>query len=455
DMEERLRAEKAEAAAREARAHAEALEAERKLAAQRAAFQLEDKRALEEAAALARDARARADALIQEKKKAADVMAWELEQKKTLERAEAAALDAERRAESLAANARLVAERDSREFAERASREGAAALEREARLRSQMEGLKEEARKTAKASTAGSGWSWPWSSSTTTKTTHTHSQEGYDSSDHLLEHIVEDIRQTKEDLEDGFDHLKDAVLGAEAKVADAAGKVRETVREAVEEVTPKRSSWWSSGSSTSTTESTPKKATTTIGRNVEAVALKAEKDVEERARALGKEMSETARKAYDNVIDAATNVQGQYAHGHPHAKHDHSSHSHSHSNSDGHHLMDHIVEDIRQTKDDIQHGVENLKDAVFGAEKETSAKVEEVKEEGRRWWSAKTHEAEKQASRLDSELRAGLDRAGSKLREMGNGIDEKLAGREANDNDYWFQVEQNRQQQERRGGRGL
>lgn len=462
DMEGRLRAERAEAAARETKAHADALEAERKLTAQHAAYQLKDRQALEQAAALARVTRARADALLNEKKLSADLVAKELEQKLSLEKAETAALDAKSRADSLLAEAKLAAERGARELVDRANRERAALLEREARLRSQMDGLKADQHDATKAASAGtsSSWSWPWSSSTASTTTsastkHTHDHEGFDSTGHLMEHIAEDIRQTKEDLQDGLSHLKEAVLGTENKAAGVAEKTRETVHEAVNTATPERSSWWSSGSST--IESIEKDAVN-LGRNVEATAVKAEKDVEKRAAAVGKDMAETARKAYDNVIDAATTISGQSTHSHHHHEHDNA------SPGDSHTLMDHITEDLRQTKNDIQSGVDNLRDVVFGAEKaanetanDMSAKVEEVQQEGRRWWSAKTHEAEKTASRLDAELKAGLDRAGSKIRGLERGIDESLGatGREADDDSYWYQGEENRQQQQRRGGRGM
>ncbi|KAG0342612.1 hypothetical protein BG000_003219 [Podila horticola] len=462
DLEGRLRAERAEAAARETKAHADALEAEKKLTAQHAAYQLKDRQALEQAAALARVTRARADALLNDKKLSADLVAKELEQKLSLEKAETAALDAKNRADSLLAEAKLAAERGARDLVDRANRERAALLEREARLRSQMDGLKADQRDTTKAASAGTGssWSWPWSSSTTSTTTsaptkHTHDHEGFDSTGHLMEHIAEDIRQTKEDLQDGLSHLKEAVLGTENKAAGVAEKTRETVHEAVNAATPERSSWWSSGSST--IESIEKDAVN-LGRNVEATAVKAEKDVEKRAAAVGKDMAETARKAYDNVIDAATTISGQSTHSHHHHEHDNA------GPGDNHTLMDHITEDLRQTKNDIQSGVDNLRDVVFGAEKaanETannmSAKVEEVQQEGRRWWSAKTHEAEKTASRLDAELKAGLDRAGSKIRGLERGIDESLGatGREADDDSYWYQGEANRQQQQRRGGRGM
>lgn len=454
---------KAEAPDREAKAHADALETERKLAAQRATYKLEDKRALEQAAALARDALARADALLNEKKISADLVAKELEQKLSLEKAEAAALAAKSRAESISVDTKLAAERTTSELDDRTTRENAALLEREARLRSQMDGLKTELHETTKAA-AGThaGWSWPWTSSTSTSTTtststkHTHDHEGFDSTGHLMEHIVEDIRQTKEDFRGGLSHLKEAVLGAENKAAGVTEKTRETVREAVNAATPERSSWWSSG--TSTLESI-ENAAVNLGHNIEATADKAEKDVEKRAATVGKDMTETARKAYDNVIDAATTITGQSTHDHHH--HDH---NFSHSDGDGHTLMDHIAEDLKQTRKDLQSGVDSLKNAVFGAEKaaneasnDMSGKVEEVKQEGRRWWSAKTHEAEKTASRLDAELKDGLDSAGSKVRELERGIDENLStdGREADDDEYWYRGEENQQQQQRRGGRAM
>ncbi|KAG0346188.1 hypothetical protein BG004_002220 [Podila humilis] len=416
DTEERLRAERAEAAAREAKAHADTLEVERKLGAQRAAFQFEDKRALEQAATIARDARARAEALVNERKMAADILAKERNEMSSLEKAEAAALDTKTRSETL-----LAEMRDSTQ-------------------------------------STGSGWSWPWSAASSKSTSanastkHTHDQDGFDSSGHILEHIAEDIRQTKEDFEDGLGHLKDTVLGAENKAADVPGKVRENVREAVNATTQERDSWRPSGS-TFTTESMGK-GVPDLGRNVKAAAVKAEKDVEERARSVGKDMTETARKAHDNVIDAATTAAG-------HTAHVHHSHEHRHASGDGHTLMDHIVDDLRQTKNDIQSGVDSLRNSVLGAEKkfndtskDLSAQAEEAKQEGRRWWSAKTHEVEKGANRKETELRESLGHAGSKIRELGGTLDEAL-GREADDDNYWFQSEQNQQQQQRRGSRGM
>ncbi|KAF9326697.1 hypothetical protein BG006_009899 [Podila minutissima] len=450
----------------------EAAAAERKRAAERAAKEMADRSAFERAETAAREAKDRAEATALEKLRHSELAAKEMQHMRATEAAEAAARNAkardEIRAESLLAEAKLAAKRGTRDLADRATRESAALFEREARLRSQMDGLKTDLRETTKAATSGasSGWSWPWSPSTTstpastsTKHTHDHS-EGFDSTSRLMEHIAEDIRQTKEDLQDGLSHLKETVLGDENKAAGVAEKTRETVREAVNAATPERSSWWSSGSST--VESIEKDAAN-IGSNVKATASKAERDVEKRAAAVGKDMSETARKAHDNVIDAATTITGQATLSHHHHDHDHARPGESHT------LMDHIAEDLRQTKDDIQTGMDSLKDAVFGTEKaaneavnDMSAKAEEVKQEGRRWWSAKTHEAEKTASRVDAELKAGLDRAGSKIREMERG-DESLgaAGREADDDSYWFHAEENRQQQQqqqqqqRRGGRGL
>lgn len=257
--------------------------------------------------------------------------------------------------------------------------------------------------------------------------------------------------------------MKEAVLGAESNSSEANSRMRESVRDA------ERRNWWTSGSDLSSRAAE-------IGRNVEKTAVKAEHDVKTRAETLGKNMTDTARKAYDNVIDAATTVDGQSQHSH---------HHHEHGTGSGHHFYDHIRDDLRQTKNDLQNEMGHLKDAVFGAEQaadkaanQASANVQQAAEEGKRWWnaksttvsgeinkaatetkhwwSAKNHETEKTANRLDSELRAGLNKAGDKIREMDRGLDEtlnRMAGREASD-DYWFHAEQNRQQS-RGSGRAM
>ncbi|KAI9231126.1 MAG: hypothetical protein BYD32DRAFT_467453 [Podila humilis] len=442
DYDERIRLQKLkeEKAAADLYAQVGSFDRLQKEKVDQATKELEEKIAYENSQKLAREAQIQAEAAILERRR--------IEERELRIQAEKAAAEARARLELAASEQRRVEEE--------------ARIKAEARSRGQMDGLKTELRETTKAAGTRAGWSWPWSSSTSTSTTtststkHTHDREGFDSTGHLMEHIVEDIRQTKEDFQGGLSHLKETVLGAENKAAGVTEKTRETVREAVNAPTPERSSWWSSG--TSTLESN-ENAAVNLGHNVEATAVKAEKDVEKRADTVGKDRTETARKAYDNVIDAATTVTGQSIHGHHH--HDHNL---SHSDDDGHTLIDHIAEDLKQTQKDLQSGVDSLKDVAFGAEKaaneavnDMSAKVEEVKQEGRQWWSAKTHEAEKTASRLDAELKAGLDRAGSKVRELERGIDENLsaAEREAAEDEYWYRGEENHQQQQRRGGRAM
>ncbi|KAF9119961.1 hypothetical protein BGX30_003479 [Mortierella sp. GBA39] len=460
DMESRLAADRNEAAAREARAHADALAAEKKLASLHTSTSADQKRALELAEAAARDARAKADALLSEKNIYTRRAAKEMEQKLSAERAEAEALAAKNRAESNLAERKRAAELSASESSNSISREHSAYLEREARLRSQLDGLKAEMRDSASSSSSGSSWSWPWSRSSTTTTTstkrtHDHSHDGFDTTGHLMEHIVEDIKQTKDDISDGLHNLKDAVLGAEAKAAEATTKTKESIVEAVNAAMPERRSWWSSGSSSST--SSPK--ISDLGTGIERVATKAERDVNAKTEAVGRDMSDTARKAYDNVIDAAVTAEGQRVHTHHHHEHLDSADGHN-----DHNLMDHIRDDLQTTKENLQSGADSLKETIFGAEQtadkaasEIQDGVKQAKDEGRRWWSAKTHDAEKSANRLESELRVGLNKAGDKIREFDESLNNVAAGREAaSDDDYWFHAEQARQQKSRRGsGRAM
>ncbi|KAI8602741.1 hypothetical protein EDD21DRAFT_442597 [Dissophora ornata] len=423
EMEERLSAERAEAAAREAKAHAEALALEKKMKESRAAQELEYGRSLKQAEAAARDARTHAEALLKEKMAVAEIASREMQQKLSLEKAEAEALEAKKLAESLLAEARRAAER---------------------------------------ASQSSSGWSWPWSPSKSTesnihaeRTSTMHTQEGYDTTGHLFEHVAEDIKQTKEDIEDGIEHLKETVLGARKKASDAGNNVRENIRETVrakvETTAPERRGLFSSGAN----------KISDIGLNVEAAARKAEAEVDIKMKAASKNMGDTSKKAYDNVINAATTDV-----------------------SSSHHLVDHIRDDLRQTKEDIQYGMEHLKDTVFGAEDATSKAKDEGKKwwnnktekldnemnkaqtnidkaatESKSWWSSKSREAENKASRLESELRAGLNKAGDNMRDMDRDLGEDLKARAAMDDDeYWFRAEQADQQhsQARRGsGRAM
>ncbi|KAF9930386.1 hypothetical protein BGZ65_005379, partial [Modicella reniformis] len=238
----------------------------------------------------------------------------------------------------------------------------------------------------------------------------------------LMDHIREDLRQTEEDIQYGVEQLKEAVFGAE----EPAPKTKDEDKK-----------WFAQ--------------TSVLGRNVEAAAIKAELDVatehteldvKARPPQRGKDMNETAKKAYDNVVDGAATVDHQLsashaaAHGHDHSRRDTTTDDEHHP-----HLMDHVREDLRQTKEDIQHGVEQLKETVFGAE-ETAHKA---KDEDKKWWASKT-----KTEHLDNPMNAGLSKAGEKLREMDD--------REARDSEaeFWIKTEQRHQRQQRReSGRAM
>lgn len=475
EIQKKMAAERAAKAAREleirlTREREDAAALEKKRAAERAAKETADRLAFEKAEAAARDAKARAEAMLLEKKRHAELAAKEMEQKLSAERAEAEALAAKNRAESNLAERKRAAELSARESSSSISREHSAYLEHEARLRSQLDGLKAEMRDSASSSSSDSSWNWPWSrsstttttSTTSTKHTHDHSHDGFDTTGHLMEHIVEDIKQTKDDISHGLHNLKDAVLGAEAKAAEATTKTKETLVEAVNAAKPERRSWWPSGPSSSTSSSYSPDITNKIsdlGTGVERVAAKAERDVHAKAETVGRNMSESASKAYDNVIDAATTAEGQRVYTHHHHEHPVSSSGH-----DGHNLMDHLRDDFQSTKENLQSGVDSLKATIFGAEQAANKSASEIqdgmkqaKDEGRRWWSGKTHEAEKSATRLESELHAGLNKTGDKSREFDENLSNVAAGREAaSDDDYWFHAEQARQQKSSRGsGRAM
>ena len=133
--------------------------------------------------------------------------------------------------------------------------------------------------------------------------------------------------------------------------------------------------------------------------------------------------------------------------------------------------MDHIREDLRQTRDD-------LNDTVFGAEQSAQRGASQAKEETKRWWNNKTEQADRDLSKakaeidkavddskgwwsartrdveskvghLEKDVRTGLNKAGDRLQEMDRNATES-------DADFWFRTEQNRQQQERReSGRAM
>ncbi|KAF9941672.1 hypothetical protein BGZ67_004245 [Mortierella alpina] len=514
DLEMRINKEKeaADRVATDAKARARAWELDQQSLADKAAREVQDRVAREKAAAEASAAqvKAKAEAWAREQKAKADQAAKEVHDRFLRETAaaEKAASEAKSRAESLLKEKKYSAERASRELADAVARESAAKIDREKQLRAQMEGLKAELQETTRAAAeieASTGRRWGWSrspatevvpeqtsTSSSTKRTRGESQEGFDSTGQLLDHIAEDIKQTKGDIEQGLGHLKDAVLGVESKASDAVYKTTETVRGAVNRAS-------------SDVVSAAHDKATTLGRNVEREAVKAEVDVRQRAKAAEKNPSETARKAHDNVIDAAANIEGQMRH--PHRHHDHSAHD---SDAFSHHLYSHIRDDVRQTKEDIQHGMDHLRGAFHGAEQATNAaqanaqqarddsrkwwnsraetldqdqaqakasvnrpatvgrewwrersqkldqearhvqdKVDKAAAESKSWWESKTSEAESKARLMEGELRAGLNKAGDKVLEMERGLDESLnpASREASD-DYWFHVEQNRQQQQ-------
>ncbi|KAG0297812.1 hypothetical protein BGZ96_004742 [Linnemannia gamsii] len=453
----RLANERDQKAAYEAKVRAETEVMQMKLAAERAAKAVRESeirltRELEEIAAMG-------------KKRAAERTSKESADRLAFEKAEAHA--AKNRAESNLAEKKRAAELSARETSNLISREHTARLEREARLRSQSDDMKTKMHDTApsdSSSSSSSSWSWPWSRSSTTTTTttkDTHDHDGSDSTGHLLDQIVEDIKQTKDDLSGGLHHLKDAVLGAEAKATEATVKSKETLVEAVNAAKPESRSWWSSGSSSpsSYSTSTPDISTkvSDLGTNIERVAVKAERDVKAKTETIGRDLADTSRKAYDNVIDAATTAEGQRTYSHHHHEHPDSSTDH-----DGHTLMDHLRDDFQSSKESLQSGVDSLKETVFEADQAANKATSDIQEgikqatdEGQRWWSAKTHEAEKSANQLESELRAGLNKASDKIREVDNSLN-NASGREASDDDFWFHAEQARQQKSRRGsGRAM
>ncbi|KAF9557023.1 hypothetical protein EC968_007862 [Mortierella alpina] len=514
DLEMRIAKEKeaADRAAADAKARARAWELDQLALAEKAAKDVQDRVAREKAAAEASAAqtKAKAEAWAREQKTKADQAAKEVHDKFLRETAaaEKTASEAKARAESLLKEKKQSAERASRELADAVARESAAKIEREKQLRAQMEGLKAELQETTRAATeneasTGNRWSWSrpsgpdvvterTSTSSSTKRTPGESQKAFDSTGQLLDHIVEDIKQTKGDLEQGLSHLKDAVLGAESKASDSVYKTKESVLGTVNRA------------SSDATSAVHDKATT-LGRNVEREAVKAEVEVRQKPKTTEKNLSETARKAHDNVIDAATDIEGQMRL--PHRHHDHSAHD---SDAFSRHLYNHIRDDVRQTKEDIQVGMDHLRGTFHGAEQATNAaraNAEQARDDSRKWWNSraetldqdraqakanvnraategkewwhersqkldqeankvkvqvdkaaadskswwdsKTREAENKTRRMESELRAGLNKAGDKVREMERGLDETLnpASREASD-DYWFHVEQNRQQQQ-------
>jgi hypothetical protein len=409
DMEARLAADReaTERAAQEVRTKATAWENEQRMLAEQAAKAVEDRVAYEERVAelSAAQLKARVEAWAREQKERAEVAAKEVNARVHQETAVAdknareakAALEAKLKAE------KLEAERVTRELQQRMRLHKA----KEENIDHELDASKRTAEKEVKST--GWGWGWPWWSNTASKS------------------------ET-----------------SATKTPSAVSAHKETLKEVVPTAS-ERGGLWSSKRSGDTVE---------LGRNVEAAAIKAELDVKARASQLGKNMNDTAKKAYDNVVDAASAVDNQLsashaeAHGHEHGTQD------STPKDDGYHLIDHLREDIRQTKEGIQHGVEALKETVFGAEQPAAEKADtqtakakdqagKAVDEGKGWWNAKTKEAEKKLGTMQGDVNVGLNKAGEKLQEM---------GREAKDSEaeFWLKTEQRRQQNERRGsGRAM
>ncbi|KAF9177371.1 hypothetical protein BGZ51_008855 [Haplosporangium sp. Z 767] len=459
---------RAETAARQAKATTNTFLRERQLAIERSARDLEQRLAAEKKAAdrAAADAKARAHAWEVEQLALAEKAAKEVQARVAREKAaaESSAAQIKTKAETWAREqkekadmaARVIHDRFLHETAaaEKTAQEAKAALEakiekekfklernaRELEERIRFEKSKEDKDNARTASGSGSGWSWPWSSksdsntvSETASTSTTRAHKVYDSAEHLVDHINEGIKHTKEDIENRASHLKDAVFGAGAQATNA-DRQNETVEG--------RGTW--TYGSTATVDGVNVKPSD-FGRGVEGFAAKAERDINFKAKVNDDNKSETARKAYDNVIDAATSLEDQLQRRHEHEF------PVRRQNDDGHNLSDHIRDDLRQTKEDIQQGVEHLKETVYGTEQTAN----KAASEGKSWLNAKTRQAEEKASRLESELRTGLDKAGNKIRGMNVGLDETLnpADREAAD-DFWPHAEGDRQRQQQRRGSG-
>ncbi|KAK3810845.1 MAG: hypothetical protein J3Q66DRAFT_443142 [Benniella sp.] len=409
DMEMRLAADReaTERAAQEVKVKATAWENEQRMLAEQAAKAVEDrvtheKRVAEHTAA---QLKARVETWAREQKERAEVAAKEVNARVHHETAIAdknareakAALEAKLKAE------KLEAERVTRELQQRMRLQKG----KEENTAHELDASKRTAEKEAKST--GWGWGWPWWSSTTPK----------------------------------------SETPTKTSTAEIAHK--ETLKKEAVPTASERGGLFTPKSAGNTAE---------LGRNVEAAAIKAELDVKARAPQFGRNMDETAKKAYDNVVDAASTVDGQRsathteAHGHEHGTPE------STPKDDGYHLIDHLREDIRQTKEGIQHGVEVLKETVFGAEHPAAEKADtqaaKAKEqagkavnEGKSWWNAKTKEAEKKLGTVQEELDLRVNKAGEKLHEM---------GREAKDSEaeFWLKTEQRRQQNERReSGRAM
>ncbi|KAG0202190.1 hypothetical protein BGX28_005212 [Mortierella sp. GBA30] len=506
ELEQRIDREKdaADRAAADAKARARDWEIDQLNLVEKTAKEAQERvaREKEAAEATAAQAKAKAEAWARDQKMKADQTAKEVHNRFLRETAtaEKAAQEAKAHAEAVLVEKKRSAERASKELADLVARESASKVEREIQLRAQMEELKEELREKHRSTSAGASAGWgrsrssapepttDWSSSAASsgKRASGEGNKGFDSTGQLLDHIVEDIKQTKTDIEQGLGNLKDAVLGAESKASDTLYKAKETVQETVNKTSLDAASVATG------------RGTVNLGRNVEKEAVRAEVEVGLMDKAADKNSSETARKAHDNVIDAAADIEGQMLH--PHRHHEHSEHE---SDALEHHLQDHVREDVRRGKEEFQRGMDQVKGAFHGAGHATDkaqANIQQVMDDSQKWWKsktemvdqelnqakddmekaaadskrwwnkksekldqevnraaaegrswldAKTREAEDKARSMESELRAGLSKAGDKVRELERGLDETLnPGSREGSNDYWFHVEQSRQQQQ-------
>ncbi|KAF8936021.1 hypothetical protein BGZ47_009705 [Haplosporangium gracile] len=212
EIQERIRLEKLkeDEAQATARARAEALAREEKIKMEKTAHEWEERLSMERAKKATDEAKIRMEAELLAKKRAAE------------KAAEPTARDARARADALLNEKRPITDRASKESEQKLPYEKAEAA--------------------ATSSSTRSGWSWPWSSkshgtevltekvSAKAKPTHDHesSEGGFDSTPHLLEHIVEDIKQTKDDISDGLSHLKDSVFSS---IPKASANTKESVEE--------------------------------------------------------------------------------------------------------------------------------------------------------------------------------------------------------------------------------
>ncbi|KAG0297409.1 hypothetical protein BGZ96_006589 [Linnemannia gamsii] len=191
--------------------------------------------------------RARAETLAREEKLKMEKAAREWEERLSLERAAKAVDEAKIRMEAeLLAKKREVEKRVAKEKADRLALERAQAdaLEAKRRAAKNLPDSTAYNNATTETKSSGSGWSWPWSAKSygtevltekvpTKSAMQTHDRDhsgdsGFDSTPHLLEHIAEDIKQTKDDISVGLHHLKDSVFSG---IPKAGANTRESVKE--------------------------------------------------------------------------------------------------------------------------------------------------------------------------------------------------------------------------------